>query len=452
MISKIRNSIIAMVFVALTSCTKNLDTPYQTTLPHLENVQDAQSLLDNPVVMNYNKPMLAEFGSDNFFVPGSIWGTLSPLYKYSYTWDQDPFRNEEVADWNKPYSVVIYSNLVIQTLEKLPALVNTDDYRNVMGQALFHRGSAFFDLAQLFCKPYTPSGAGTDLGIPLVFSTDATQKTKRSTVQQTYDQIIKDLTEAEGLLPATTNFKNRPSKAAANALLSRVYLSQGNFDSALVYASRALSINGTLVDYNLVPNISLPFRDFKHEVIWEAIMTASVVFNQSSACPIDSVLYNSYHDNDLRKTLFFSISGSNALFKGTYEGTRTAFKFCGLSVDELYLTRAECFARTGHINEAMNDLNTLMEKRWKNNTGFVPFTAGNEEEALGHILRERRKELVFRGTRWMDLRRLNVLGAGITIKRVVNGQTYTLEAGDKKYTYPIPKRELLLNPMPDNPR
>jgi SusD family. len=448
----IRNNIILIPFLALTSCAKDLDTPYQTTLPHLETVQDAQSLLDNPVVMNYNKPMLTEFGTDNFFVPGSIWVSLSPLYKFSYTWDPDPFRNEEVPDWSKPYSVVIYSNLVMQTLNDLSALAGTDDYRNVMGQALFHRGSAFFDIAQLFCKPYTTSGASTDLGIPLVFSTDAAQKTKRSTVQQTYDQITKDLVEAEKLLPTSANIKSRPSKAAANALLSRVYLSQNNFDSALFYANKALSINHTLIDYNQVPNSSLPFRDFKDEVIWEAIMTASAVFNQSSYCPVDSVLYNSYHDNDLRKTLFFNFSGGQALFKGTYEGSRIASKFCGLSVDELYLTRAECFARKDQVNEAMIDLNTLMEKRWTNNTGFAPFTAVNKQEALEHILTERRKELVFRGIRWMDLRRLNLLGAGINIKRIVNDVTYTLEAGDKKYTYPIPKHELSLNPMPDNPR
>jgi tetratricopeptide (TPR) repeat protein len=452
MTSKVLKTCVSIFYFVLVSCGKDLDTPFQTTQPRLETMQDAQHLLDDPIVMNYNKPMLPELGSDNIFIPVNVWVTLSPLYQFAYTWNKDPFGNENVPDWSTPYSSVLNSNLVIETLRNLPEEAGTADYNNIMGQALFHRGNAFMDIAQLFCKPYIPSSANTDLGIPLVFSTNAQHKTKRSTVQQTYDQIIKDLTEAEGLLPTTTVFKTRPSKAAANALLARVYLSQGNFDSALVRANKALSIYDRLVDYNLVPNTNLPFKDFKDEVIWEAVMIASKVFNQSTNCPIDSILYDSYHDNDLRKILFYNISGKNAIFKGTYEGTRAASKFCGLTVDELYLTRAECLARRGSITAAMNDLNTLMEKRWNRINGFIPFVADDKEEALEYILQERRKELVFRGIRWMDLRRLNVLGAEIVISRVVDGVIHILPPKDPRYVYPIPKQELQLNPMPDNDR
>ncbi len=93
----------------------------------------------------------------------------------------------------------------------------------------------------------------------------------------------------------------------------------------------------------------------------------------------------------------------------------------------------------------MNDLNALLQKRFK--TGFfVPLIAANSTEALNKILDERRKELIFRGTRWTDLRRLNKGGANITITRTLNGQTYTLAPNSLKYTYLIPTEVIGFNP------
>jgi len=59
-----------------------------------------------------------------------------------------------------------------------------------------------------------------------------------------------------------------------------------------------------------------------------------------------------------------------------------------------------------------------------------------------------------RGTRWIDLRRLNKEGLYTTnLQRVVNGTVYTLPANDPRYTYPIPDEVIQFNPsMPQNPR
>src|SRR5690606_30895101 len=108
---------------------------------------------------------------------------------------------------------------------------------------------------------------------------------------------------------------------------------------------------------------------------------------------------------DLRKTLYFQKNGDDSYsFKGSYDGS-AAF-FIGLATDELYLIRAECSARSGNVADAMKDLNHLLEMRIKKDV-FVPLLASNSESALDIILLERKKELLFRGTRWSDLRRLN---------------------------------------------
>jgi hypothetical protein len=118
----------------------------------------------------------------------------------------------------------------------------------------------------------------------------------------------------------------------------------------------------------------------------------------------------------------------------------------------MYLTRAECYARKGAITEAMNDLNALMIKRWKNDGSFKPFTATSMTQALAYILAERQKELIYRGLRWMDLRRLNMANAQITPMRFLDNTIYTLAPNSPRYVYPIPVQEIEINPMAQNDR
>jgi hypothetical protein len=172
---------------------------------------------------------------------------------------------------------------------------------------------------------------------------------------------------------------------------------------------------------------------------------------------VDSNLYKSYDINDLRKKILYRANAASQLnFIGTYTGgaafsTSGSRLFSGIATDELYLTRAECYARSGNIAAAMSDLNALMSKRMK--TGFfVPFTAANTSEALKLILQERRKETPFRGLRWIDLRRLNSEGANITLTRMIKGQLYTLPPNDPKYVFPIPPDVISLTGMVQNER
>jgi AAA+ ATPase superfamily predicted ATPase len=99
----------------------------------------------------------------------------------------------------------------------------------------------------------------------------------------------------------------------------------------------------------------------------------------------------------------------------------------------------------------LTDLNHLLVRRWKTGT-FVPFTAATAEEALDLILLERRKELVFRGVRWMDLKRLNKEGRNIELVRNLDGQIYRLAPNDLRYAMAIPKDIIQMTGIAQNPR
>ena len=112
--------------------------------------------------------------------------------------------------------------------------------------------------------------------------------------------------------------------------------------------------------------------------------------------------------------------------------------------------RAEAYARMGKTVEAMSDLNTLLSKRFKTGS-FTPLTAIDATDALNKILIERRKELLMRNLRWMDIKRLNKEGANISLQRFINGQYYTLPPNDPRSALSLPDDLVSLYGLKQNP-
>src|SRR5690606_35208729 len=109
---------------------------------------------------------------------------------------------------------------------------------------------------------------------------------------------------------------------------------------------------------------------------------------------IQPELVNSFHAGDLRKNLFLTENSDGSFgFRGSYEGA--IHLFSGLSLSEIYLTKAEAAVRNGRVAEGIAVLNELLETRWEEGS-FVPYQAKGVEEALEIVLLERRKELVHR--------------------------------------------------------
>jgi hypothetical protein len=83
----------------------------------------------------------------------------------------------------------------------------------------------------------------------------------------------------------------------------------------------------------------------------------------------------------------------------------------------------------------------LLKNRFQN-ASFVPVNAADPDAALAIVLLERRKELVGRGLRWSDLKRLNQQkGFALDLKREVGLKQYALPANDARYKFPVPASE-----------
>lgn len=441
---------VSLLGLFFSACSAYLDAKPDDSMILPNGLPQLQALMDNQQFMNISTG-LGLWQSDDHYLTDENWANnYTEWWKETYYWNNHTdFSDMDAYDgqWGIMYRIVNFSNTVLTNIDDVEQTVaNQADWNHVKGTALFHRARAFFEIAGLWAAVYNPETADTDPGIPIRLDTDFNQLSKRGTVQQVYEQIIADLSNAVQLLPDRSQHPVRPSKAAAYGMLARVYLAMRKYPEAGQAADQTLGLNSALIDFNeLDAGANYPIPPFNPEVIFYATSYIPDYLMQ-----VDTLLYTLYEEEDLRKVILFNaINQKTVLFKGSYTNRQPLFT--GLATDEIHLIRAEAAVRTGDVTSGLADLNRLLISRWKSDS-YIPFYSENTAAVLDRILTERRKELIFRGTRWSDLRRLNAEGKNITLHRQLNGNTHILTAQDPRWTLLIPKDIIDITGMSQNPR
>lgn len=446
-----RASMLLFLIFALTAtgCKKLLDEKPVKGLQIPSTLQDFQALLDAYVLINRSDPSAGEMSADDYYLTDAALSSRTEEEKATYTWQNANIFTPGANDWASLYVVVYRANTVLENIGQVQRNASNQlEWDNIKGQAAYLRAKAFLQGVGIWSLAYDEATAASDLGMPLRLGTDFNQPSVRASVKETYLQIIEDLKLAASLLPNTPLHVVRPSKPAAYGLLARTYLHMRDYENALHYADLCLSLKSDLVDYNSISATpSYPMPQFNAEVIHDSYMsTPSILANTYARIPAE--LYAAYEANDLRKSLFFrNVETGVYGFRGSY--VKSAQLFTGLAVDEMYLMRAECLARKGEIIKANNDLNMLLIKRYKTGT-FVTLNLTDQQSLLAKVLTERRKELLMRGLRWMDIKRLNKENYNISIGRNYNGTIFSLPAGAKRFALPIPEYVITASGMIQN--
>ncbi|SEN08393.1 SusD family protein [Mucilaginibacter gossypiicola] len=446
--------------VMLFACRKSefLDKKPSSSISTPVTLTDFQYILDNTVVMNVTGG-LGQLSADEYVLSDADWSTGSATERNAYIWSKDPYGGDVgIADWNKLYTEVFYCNSVLDKLAKSDS-INTAQGQFIKGWALFDRAYCNYDLIRNFCKAYNNSTASSDLGIPLRLTSGIDKLQQRATLEQSFSQVFTDLAAAVNSLPSArpSNNLNRPFKTAVYALLARIFLDMRNYQMAETNVDLALNSYNTLIDYNTVDqNQSTPFSTTNDELIFNTSQVVAYgdftpVGDFPGIAKIPPTLINLYSSNDLRLSIFFGKFPDNTYYKKAGYNGVNGYPFTGLATDELYLIKSECLAREGQASQAMDMLNKLLINRFKTGT-FVPLASTSASDALNKVMLERQKELIWRETRWADLKRLNVDGANITLTRTVNGQIYSLPANDNRWVFPIPADEIAISGIQQNPR
>ena len=211
------------------------------------------------------------------------------------------------------------------TLITRAAGVNDDSYAATLNirvaEAKFIRALSLFYLVQQF----------GDIPMPLEETTSANKEVTRVSSAEVYTQIITDLTEAEGVLPAVASDYGRATKGAAQHLLARVYLTRGwNFQNALggsdadfnlarEYADKVIAAHPMVSDYlDLFPRKSEDPTNQTHGPGDQNARNSEVVFAVQYS---DAALTNVLETADQSGASFTGDGGNNShsIFGGSHD-------------------------------------------------------------------------------------------------------------------------------------
>ncbi len=407
---------------------------------------------------------LPDMMSDNLFEGAESLANYQSFSRWNYVAD-DP----QVQDiWEDAYRVVQQSNLTLRGVDTFQ-LSNPGAVNRIKSQAYALRALAHFDLLRYFGEEYDRNSGAR--GVAYVDKFDIEQKPARLTVKQTYDRIEADFKTAKTLMlsmdhPIQTNGVAGPDRSyiddmVINGLLARMYLYANSLDSAVKYSTLVINAR-PLASRTAFPNIWLDASTA--EVVWSVKFEAFnsdiganmfySVGNRASYRPttnllsmydqVNDIRYASYYRNLLRGAARTTTPARLVLIK--YDARQSTVlkpdgvvNFKALRTGEMYLIRAEAYARLGGANEALGlaDLNNLRAARI---SGYVPVILAGTP-LLQAIADERRKELAGEGHRFFDLKRTTR-----TINRVTNCTNFcTLAPSAREWALPVPQSEILAN-------
>ncbi len=465
--------LLLMLVIALPACKKILDIERATdTNPTPVTVEDFEQILNNPGICEAKNYEILEYPTDNKsegFVPMK---EMSPFY----TWGVDPWNNgspftrifSEDLIYSRSYKWIGQMNLVIEGMPTaLPSGQMNDRRALAIAQAKINRAYFYLLLVNTYGAAYQLPSSSTDLGVPLVLKVNNQVSYPRARVEKVYQQILADLQEALAIseLPNLGRNVIHPGRAAALAVLARTYLYMGNYAQAEKAASDALAIKSDLQNYL---NFGAPSAfDGRPLTLYEQGSNPEVLLTRVNYTAIDAVLPPVFvasdellrsfdQNNDKRFITSFSPFNTDSSLLAYRFGVRNTDLYINYSigVPEMMLIKAECLARANDAAGAVNLLNTLCATRILNYSNLS--TNVSADQALNFVLDERRRELMFKGIRLFDLKRLNLdpRFKKDIVRRDANGQTLvTLPAGSPNYLIPFSRTTLNANSLlVQNPR
>lgn len=405
---KIIKTITIVYMIMFISCNKDLESnPINTVVA--ENTlgdEDSVKALLNGI---YSRAISARYGLGSGLIYLNELYVSNDRFKYKTNFSTVREINGKSIQANNPtvnslwlqgYRIIAQTNAVLYALD----VVSPSNRDKVEGEALFFRGLSHFNLVKLFAQPYSAGSTDTNLGIisevkpkPFPKVVEDVKCTKRSSIREIYNTITEDLTIAAQKLEKSGD-NSKPNKAAAYAILARVYLQMNDYTKALTAVNNAIS---NASSYKLVSNYKDAFA--QNQSTTENIFE----IKYEKGLPSNRLFSFFYKRNEFFYTKSFKAqfdSGDARVktidAKGRISKWSNLYGNIGLiRLSELYLTRAECNTRLNSQlgDTPLNDYNKVYFRATGKNASSVD---------LDKILKERELEFFGEGLHYSDQKRL----------------------------------------------
>lgn len=467
-----KNSILILGFLVFQSCSQDVldQTPDHVISEKL--VLNSVEKLDKLLTGTYNEISRNTYLGRILYKRAAVKGTDFRFVETTYNprnYELIAYKYEESSNssgscedlWIQSFKSINNLNLIINNIDAAEG--NASEKQQILGEALGLRGMVYFDLARTFAYPWIKAGASSQ-GLPLKLSSEEVV-TERSSLGDTYDQIILDMQSSLDLLGENTWTQGSTqylTKTGVKALLARVYLYKQDWDNALKYAKEVIATRGA---ENLMGVDSYVFEDYNSESIFELSITSQNSLGSNGLGAQFDFKNGGQGDIIATQTFVELLSEYEgdpraALLEEDKEGTQQAFvKYInrsdggGLSahnipvirLSEMYLIAAEAAANGagGGETEAQDFLNSLIEKRTTNFSSSQATETG--EELKERIAEERRRELALEGHGIYDyIRRGKNINRPIDehVNTGVDVSNLDIQATDNRTICPIPASEV----------
>lgn len=394
--------------------------------------------------------------------------------------------NQVYIPWRYYYRIVFGANQVIDALGGQDITPETDEAKEIMGQAKILRAYAYFYLTQLEQKAYDPSEE-----ILPIYTNTTDPNQPLSPASAVYDLIVSDLNDGIALLESTGFV--RPNKSAVDptigrALLAYTYGAMQDFDMVAATTSSMMgdlpaimpmgNFDGGVTGAYTSSGVLGGFSNINDEVnnsswMWGLDVTLDLGLDLISwwgqvdaftysyawagdAKAIDAGLFDAISENDVRKYQFYYSPGSYyhllPMFK-MYDSGRAiggqrnvVTDYVYMRSEEIYLLDAEAKAKTMDEAGARTSLKAVVEKRMLDgDASYIDALSG--QALIDEIYFQTRLELWGEGKSYLAMKRNKA-----TITRGSNhlydtGASYSYD--DPRLTYVIPQAEVDNNPLID---
>lgn len=427
--------LILPVFLALLACEKELlqnpnsvkvaDNFYSTEAEMEEAVNAAYAALQYTGVFNTAMPAIGELPGEDAYdeTPANDGGVYGMLDQYNVIAQSSLIANV----WEDSYIGIQRANIVLERIQSI-AYEDAQTRESRIGEMLFIRALHYFNLVRTFGP------------VPLVVEEVRNPQDyfgqNRAPIAEVYSQIKADLTEAITLLPPRTESnKARAVKTAAQALLGKVELSEGNYSAARTQFLEV--VNSGAHELESLNQVFAADNELNPEIIF-AVQFASGINSNSEGSdayrmfnPTGRVegamtgtkghgvlkpdFYALYESNDLRKGVYIDTLSSGIAYSKKIAVPTTVVgdaesDWVVLRYADVLLMLAEIENELGNTPNAVDYLNEI-----RNRAGLADYSGSTAKADLfAEIDLQRRKELVWEGHRWFDLlrqgRAMSVLG------------------------------------------
>jgi hypothetical protein len=397
----------SILLLSISSCKKFLEETPNNALPTESSITDANTARA-AIIGAYDR--LQEYYAANYPTLGTITtdnvvfnGTLSQYLQL----DQNAIPTDNVitvAAYQGIYRAINSANSVIAYVPAVtdPTLSSAEKDR-ILGEAYFIRALAYFDLGR--------GWGGVQLQLEPTKDLNSLKGIKRSTLDQTYDQVLADLIKAEALLTEDATTRNRAQKSTVFALRARLHLYRKQWADAESYATQVINNPkfALVKPYNAFFTapfqstesvLELAFSPNDRNTFWN-LWYPSSAGGQYTLKPSEALItkLNNPAIGGSRKSL---IAGTGSAVYGVLyntAGTSTDPAYL-IRIAELYLIRAEARAKLNKLSEAAADLDIIRAR------ADVSTTEANTQSTLLQAIEdENAVEFAFEAHRWFDLTR-----------------------------------------------